>query len=78
MLFALIGYYLMLCTIKGNIKLGMRFFCFTFYPMVPKETFVNAFMFNGILINLYMFSLTQFVVDFFSLYVRKTDVSLIF
>jgi LMBR1 domain-containing protein 1 len=33
-LFAFIGYYLMFCAIKGNVKLGMRFFCFTFYPMV--------------------------------------------
>lgn len=57
-LFALMGYYLMICAIKGNVKLGMRFFCFTFYPMVPKETFVSSFLFNGMLMNLYMFSLT--------------------
>lgn len=33
-LFAFIGYYFMFCAIKGNVKLGLRFFCFTFYPMV--------------------------------------------
>jgi LMBR1 domain-containing protein 1 len=33
-LFAFIGYYFMICAIKGNVKLGLRFFCFTFYPMV--------------------------------------------
>ena len=32
-LFVLIGYYLMFSTFKGNVKLGMRFFCITFYPM---------------------------------------------
>jgi len=32
-LFALIGYYLMFCAFKGNVKLGMRFFFISFYPM---------------------------------------------
>ena len=33
-LFAFIGYYLMLCAVKGNIRVGMRFFCVTFYPLL--------------------------------------------
>mmetsp|Transcript_1719 Transcript_1719/g.1627 ORF Transcript_1719/g.1627 Transcript_1719/m.1627 type:complete len:415 (+) Transcript_1719:234-1478(+) len=78
LLFSFIGFYLMFCTIKGNVKLGMRFFFFTFYPMVPKETFVNAFFFNALLINVWMFSLIQFMVVLFSEYVRKSDISLIF
>lgn len=57
-LFAFIGYYFMFCALKGNVKLGLRFFCFTFYPMVPKETFVNSFLFNALLMNIWMFSLT--------------------
>ena len=32
-LFALIGYYFMIATIKGNVRIGMRCFCFTFYPL---------------------------------------------
>mmetsp|Transcript_44748 Transcript_44748/g.32779 ORF Transcript_44748/g.32779 Transcript_44748/m.32779 type:complete len:194 (+) Transcript_44748:306-887(+) len=77
-LLAFMGYYMMLCAIKGNVKVGMRFFFFTFYPMVPKETFVNAFFFNALLINVWMFALVQFIVQMFSEYVRKSDISLIF
>lgn len=33
-LFAFIGFYFMFCAIKGNVKIGLRFFCFTFYPMM--------------------------------------------
>lgn len=32
-IFALLGYYMMICTIKGNVRVGMRFFCITFYPL---------------------------------------------
>jgi len=77
-LFAFIGYYLMFCAIKGNVKLGMRFFCFTFYPMQPKETFVNSFFFNALLMNFWMFSLIQFICEFLSEYVRSTNVSKIY
>lgn len=33
-LFALIGYYFMFAAIKGNVRVGMRCFCFSFYPLV--------------------------------------------
>lgn len=56
-LFALIGYYFMFATIKGNIRIGMRCFCFSFYPLMPNETFVNAFIFNALLMNIWMFAL---------------------
>jgi len=56
-LFALIGYYMMIAAIKGNVRVGMRVLCFTFYPLLPNETFVNSFVFNAILMNLWMFAL---------------------
>jgi len=56
-LFALIGYYMMIAAIKGNVRIGMRVLCFTFYPLLPNETFVNSFIFNAILMNLWMFAL---------------------
>ena len=43
-----IGWYLMACTAKGMTKLGLRFFFINFYPMKPKETFVNAFFANNL------------------------------
>jgi LMBR1 domain-containing protein 1 len=56
-LFAFIGYYMMLAAIKGNVRVGMRLLCFTFYPMLPNETFINSFIFNAILMNIWMFAL---------------------
>ena len=56
-IFALIGYYMMIAAIKGNVRVGMRVLCFTFYPLLPNETFVNSFIFNAILMNLWMFAL---------------------
>lgn len=64
-LFALIGYYMMIAAIKGNVRVGMRVLCFTFYPLLPNETFVNSFVFNAILMNLWMFALIQFLTDMF-------------
>jgi LMBR1 domain-containing protein 1 len=64
-LFALIGYYMMIAAIKGNVRVGMRVLCFTFYPLLPNETFVNSFVFNAILMNLWMFALVQFLTDMF-------------
>lgn len=32
-IFAFIGYYIMVCAMKGNVRIGMRFFCITFYPL---------------------------------------------
>ena len=78
LMFTGIGFYLLFCTVKGNMKLGLRFFCISFYPMVPRETFVNAFFFNALLMNIWMLSLTQFMVIMFKEFVRKSDAALIF
>ncbi len=77
-LFALIGYYMMVAAIKGNVRVGMRVLCFTFYPLLPNETFVNSFVFNAILMNLWMFALVQFLTDMFQEYIRQTSISMIF
>ena len=76
--FALIGYYMMIAAIKGNVRVGMRVLCFTFYPLLPNETFVNSFVFNAILMNLWMFALVQFLTDMFQEYIRQTSISMIF
>ena len=69
-MFAFIGYYMMLAAIKGNVRVGMRLLCFTFYPLLPNETFVNSFIFNAMLMNLWMFGLVQFLTDLFNEYIR--------
>jgi hypothetical protein len=54
----LCGYYFLLAAFKGNVKLGMRFLFVTFYPIQPKETFVNSFFINAIVLNLYSVAVT--------------------
>jgi hypothetical protein len=39
---------------------------------------VSSFIFNALIMNIYMFALTYFMVDMFSSYVRGTDIALIF
>jgi len=56
--FILMGYYVLLCAHKGNIKLGMRFLFISFYPIKEKETFINSFFANCIVMNLYAVAVT--------------------
>jgi len=62
LLLVFFGYYLVISALKGNIKFGLRFFFVSFYPIVEKETFVNSFVANALVMNLWMFSMTQFMV----------------
>ena len=71
-LFALLAVFLLFSAIKGNVKFGLRFFWITFYPLRPNETFVCSFVFNVWLINLWTFSLLQFLVRNFSMYASVT------
>ena len=50
----LVGLFIVVAALNGNIKLGLRFFFISFYPVVPKETFVNSFMANCMVLNLWM------------------------
>ena len=72
------AYYMLWACIKGNIKFGIRFFCFTFYPMVANETFMNSFLVNVLLFNLWSIALTHFCTLAFADYARLTDANLIF
>lgn len=76
--FALLALYLLWWTIKGNIKFGLRFFCFTFYPMRPNETFLSSLIFNVFMINVWAFALIQYLTLNFSMFARNTDAYLIF
>ncbi len=72
------AYYMLWACMKGNIKFGLRCFCFTFYPMLPNETFMNSFIVNVLLFNLWSVALTHFCTITFSAYARLTDANLIF
>jgi len=77
-LFLLICAYMFLATLHGNIKFGLRFFTFTFYPLVPQETFMNSFLINAFLMNVYMHSLIYLIVDLFRQFVRGTEAAFFF
>jgi len=76
--FGFFSYYLLWACMKGNIKFGIRCFCFTFYPMLPNETFMNSFIVNVLLFNIWSIALTHFLTLAFSEYIRLTDATLIF
>lgn len=77
-LYILVGLYLFVAAVHGQIKVGLRFFNFTFYPLQPGETFVNAFFVNALLMNLYMCALTYNLVDLFRWYTRGTQAAIFF
>lgn len=64
-LFLLIAFYMFAAVVHGNIKFGLRFFKWTFYPMVPGETFVNTFLVNALLMNLYTPALVYFITELY-------------
>ena len=70
--FILMGYYVLFSATKGNIKLGMRFFFISFYPIKEKETFINSFFANCMIMNLYSVAATQFMVQSFAPYLLGT------
>ena len=68
----------MACVQKGVTKLGLRFFFINFYPVIPKETFVNSFFANNLAMNLWCISVTQLVVSLFRGYMRTSEIALMF
>ena len=73
-----IGLFLTLCAVRGNVKLGLRFFFVSFYPILPKETFINSFLANCLVVNLWMVALIQFMNVLFRGYLRGTMSAKIF
>ena len=65
-------------TVHGNIKFGLRFFNWTFYPLVPGETFVNTFLVNALLMNLYTPALIFYITEMYQQYLRGTEVAIFF
>ena len=47
-------YYLVLAAVRGNMKFGLRFFFVSFYPIVPRETFINSFFANCLIMNIWV------------------------
>lgn len=76
--FCFFGFYFFYATCLGNIKFGLRFFSLSFYPMVPKETFVSSFIINAILMNVWMIALVYEIIDLFRQYFTGTEAAVFF
>uniref|UniRef100_A0A7S0S7E8 LIMR family protein n=1 Tax=Mantoniella antarctica TaxID=81844 RepID=A0A7S0S7E8_9CHLO len=76
--FALFCFYLIMCVIKGNTKLGLRLLLFAVYPMKLGGTLMSSFLFNVNLIMLSSIAVIQFCAQAFDGYAAETAVSEIF
>ena len=76
--FGTFAFYLLWCTIKGVMKLGIRFAFFTIHPMEPGKTMMNSFLFNVGVILLCEIPVVQFCSNAFSIYARVTSISMLF
>ena len=71
--------YILCCVIKGNIKFGLRlFFLIKVHPMKVGRTYMNSFLFNGILILWATPSVIHFQVILFQSYLFNTQSAFLF
>ncbi|KAJ1507192.1 hypothetical protein HMI54_015788 [Coelomomyces lativittatus] len=77
-IYAILTFWLMLCTIKGTTKLGMRLIFFTIHPMKIGETMMSSIIFNVGLILICSLAVTQFSTMALSRYARFTSSQTLF
>ena len=78
-IFAFLCIYLLLATIKGNFKFGVRVLILgSIHPMKKNETYMNSILFNIMLVMITSVSVNQFCVKAFNEYAAMTDLDLIF
>ncbi|PRP86042.1 LMBR1-like region-containing protein [Planoprotostelium fungivorum] len=76
--YGIFAFYLLLCTIKGNFKFGLRIpLFFSIHPMKVNGTMMNAFLFNTMLLLTSTICVLQFCSLSFSLYSRYTTIDVI-
>ena len=78
-IFAFLCICLLLATIKGNFKFGVRILILgSIHPMKKNETYMNSILFNIMLFMITSVSVNQFCVKAFNEYAAMTDLDLIF
>ena len=78
-IFTVLSLYLLLVTIKGNFKFGLRFMILgQIHPMKKDNTYMNSILFNVLLIMLTSVSVIQFSIRAFGEYTSMTDADIIF
>ena len=78
-IFSFFCVYLLLATIKGNFKFGVRMILLgSIHPMKKNETYMNSILFNIMLVMITSVSVNQFCVKAFNEYAAMTDIDMIF
>ena len=78
-IFTVLSLYLLLITIKGNFKFGIRFmFLGEIHPMKKDNTYMNSILFNVMLVMLTSVSVIQFSIRAFGEYTSLTEADIIF
>jgi LMBR1 domain-containing protein 1 len=72
---ALFSIYLLIVTVKGCFKFGLRLMWFTLHPMKLNETYMNSFLFNVGIILMCVPAVIQFCVQAFSAYAVSADIN---
>lgn len=79
LIYGLLLVYLLMCTIKGCFKFGMRIFCcFPIHPMKKEDTHLNSFLFNVAMILVAASAVVQFSQQAFRGYASQTAATWIF
>eukprot|EP00325_Prymnesiales_sp_UTEX-LB-985_P002044 CAMPEP_0174700544 /NCGR_PEP_ID=MMETSP1094-20130205/5468_1 /TAXON_ID=156173 /ORGANISM="Chrysochromulina brevifilum, Strain UTEX LB 985" /LENGTH=477 /DNA_ID=CAMNT_0015898047 /DNA_START=144 /DNA_END=1577 /DNA_ORIENTATION=+ len=75
--YGLFSFYLLLCVLKGCMKVGLRFFWIPIHPMRIGETMMNSFLFNVWLLLLCAVATVQFCFSAFQSYAQLTAIELL-
>lgn len=67
-LYQFLGYYFLFSAFRGNFKFGLRNYMYSFYPLLPNESFANAFLFRAFASCVWTFTMLQFLSSTFATY----------
>ena len=79
MIYVVLTFYLLIITLKGNFKFGLRIMILgQIHPMKKDNTYMNSILFNVLLVMLTSVSVIQFSIRAFGEYTSSTDADIIF
>eukprot|EP00823_Brevimastigomonas_motovehiculus_P003907 TRINITY_DN2476_c0_g1_i1.p1 TRINITY_DN2476_c0_g1~~TRINITY_DN2476_c0_g1_i1.p1 ORF type:complete len:511 (+),score=119.48 TRINITY_DN2476_c0_g1_i1:249-1781(+) len=76
--YALFSFYLLICTIIGSFKFGLRLGFMRIFPMEIGRTHMNSFLANVWLLMLCSVPCVQFCTQAFPYYARQTSIDMLF
>lgn len=75
--YGIFSFYLLVCVLKGCMKVGLRFFCIPIHPMKIGATLMNSFLFNVWLLLLCAVATVQFCFGAFQSYAQLTAIDML-